>query len=109
MWHSRLWRVARPRHCSPHALGRLRRIFLLYRSRVPPLQYFKYIKWAVSDFSDAPLRTNDQWLSLTDQLNLGVRALELDAHWVGVSHSGGQRGASAPSLRFLADGSLGGC
>ncbi|GAB4815112.1 hypothetical protein N2152v2_002158 [Parachlorella kessleri] len=56
-------------------------------------QYFKYVKWAVSDFSDAPLRTNDQWLSLTDQLNMGVRALELDTHWVGgalrIAHCGG--------------------
>lgn len=50
--------------------------------------FFKYIKWAVSDFSDATLRTNDQWLSVTDQLNLGVRALELDTHWVGVSAAG---------------------
>ena len=30
---------------------------------------------------DAVLRTNDQYLSLTDQLNLGVRAVELDVHW----------------------------
>lgn len=33
---------------------------------------------------DAPLRTNDHWLSLTDQMNLGVRAVELDTHWVEV-------------------------
>ncbi len=44
--------------------------------------FFKYIKWAVKDFSDAPLQTNDQLFSLTDQLNLGVRSLELDTHWV---------------------------
>jgi hypothetical protein len=44
--------------------------------------FFKYIKWAVKDFSDAPLQTNDQLVSLTDQLNLGVRSLELDTHWV---------------------------
>lgn len=48
-------------------------------------QYFKYIRWAVADFAESPLRTNDQWLSLTDQLNLGVRSVELDTHWVGVS------------------------
>ena len=30
---------------------------------------------------DAVLRTNDQYLSLTDQLNLGVRTVELDVHW----------------------------
>ena len=33
---------------------------------------------------DAPLRTNDHWLSLTDQMNLGVRTMELDTHWVQV-------------------------
>ena len=35
--------------------------------------------------SSSKLRTNDQFLSLTDQLNLGVRAVELDTHWVEVS------------------------
>ena len=34
--------------------------------------------------SSSKLRTNDQFLSLTDQLNLGVRAVELDTHWVEV-------------------------
>ena len=34
--------------------------------------------------SSSTLRTNDQFLSLTDQLNLGVRAVELDTHWVEV-------------------------
>jgi hypothetical protein len=28
------------------------------------------------------LRTHDQYFSLTDQLNLGVRLIELDTHWV---------------------------
>jgi len=49
---------------------------------------FRYIKWAGSDFSHAILRTNDQWLSLTDQLNLGVRVVEVDTHWVGVRNFG---------------------
>jgi hypothetical protein len=35
---------------------------------------------------DEVLRTNDQVLSLTDQLNLGVRAVELDTHWVEVQN-----------------------
>lgn len=48
-----------------------------------PPGFFKYIKWALHDFNDAPLHTNNQLLSLTDQLNLGVRSLELDTHWVG--------------------------
>ena len=34
--------------------------------------------------NDAKLRTNDHFLSLTDQLNLGLRAVELDTHWVEV-------------------------
>jgi hypothetical protein len=54
---------------------------------------FKYVKWASSDFSHSVLRTNNQWLSLTDQLNLGVRVVEIDTHWVGgvlrVAHCGG--------------------
>lgn len=54
---------------------------------------FKYIKWASADFSHSVLRTNNQWLSLTDQLNLGVRVVEIDTHWVGgvlrVAHCGG--------------------
>lgn len=31
------------------------------------------------------LQTNDQVLSLTDQLNLGVRMIELDTHWFEVT------------------------
>lgn len=54
---------------------------------------FKYVKWASKDFSGAVLRTNNQWLSLTDQMNLGVRVVEIDTHWVGgvlrVAHCGG--------------------
>ena len=38
--------------------------------------------------SSSALRTNDQYFSLTDQLNLGVRAVELDTHWVEVSMFG---------------------
>lgn len=38
-------------------------------------------------------RTNNQWLSLTDQLRLGVRSLELDTHWfqddLKIAHCGG--------------------
>ena len=43
-------------------------------------QFLKYISWA--GVGDSRLRTNDQWLSLTDQMRLGVRAVELDTHWV---------------------------
>lgn len=31
------------------------------------------------------LRTNDHYFSLTDQLNLGVRSVELDTHQVEVT------------------------
>lgn len=55
--------------------------------------FFAYIKWAVPDAGQLPLRTNDQLFSLTDQLNMGVRALELDTHWVEgmlrIAHCGG--------------------
>jgi hypothetical protein len=51
---------------------------------------FSWVRWVRPG---APLRTNDQWLSVTDQLNLGVRAVELDVHWVGgalrIAHCGG--------------------
>ncbi len=52
--------------------------------------WFKYLKWATPNPASALLRTNNQYLSLTDQLNLGVRSVELDTHWVGVSV--GERG-----------------
>ncbi|EIE27018.1 hypothetical protein COCSUDRAFT_83577 [Coccomyxa subellipsoidea C-169] len=52
--------------------------------------YFKWIRWVSSD---STLRTNDQYFSLTDQLNMGVRAVELDTHWVEgelrIAHCGG--------------------
>ena len=35
--------------------------------------------------SDAYLQTNNQYLSLTDQMNLGVRIVELDTHFFDVS------------------------
>ena len=35
--------------------------------------------------SDAYLQTNNQYLSLTDQMNLGVRVVELDTHFFDVS------------------------
>jgi hypothetical protein len=53
-------------------------------------QYFKWIKWVSQP---AHLRTNDQWLSLTDQMNLGVRVIELDTHYfegeLRIAHCGG--------------------
>jgi hypothetical protein len=56
-------------------------------------QALKYIKWASADLRNSVLRTNDQWLSLTDQLNLGVRVIELDTHWIDgslrIAHCGG--------------------
>lgn len=52
-------------------------------------QYLKWIKWA----GNTHIQTNNQWLSLTDQLNLGVRNVELDTHWVEgdlrIAHCGG--------------------
>lgn len=64
---------------------------------------FKYIKWSDPQlFKDAMLRTNNQYLSLTDQLNLGVRSLELDTHWVQgalrIAHCGGLHVGSLNAL-----------
>jgi hypothetical protein len=52
------------------------------------------------------LRTSNQWLSLTDQLRLGVRAVELDTHFflgqLRVGHCGGLHlGALDGLLRAL--------
>lgn len=41
---------------------------------------------AVAQSSSDRLQTNDQVLSLTDQMNLGVRFVELDTHWVQVCY-----------------------
>jgi len=42
----------------------------------------------------AYVQTSDQWFSITDQLNLGMRMVELDTHWVDdelrIAHCGGQ-------------------
>lgn len=49
--------------------------------------------------SDDVLVTNNQWLSLTDQLNLGVRLVELDTHWFqGALRMGHCGGLHAPVL-----------
>ena len=63
--------------------------------------FFSWVRWVQPD---APLRTNDQVLSLSDQLNLGIRAVELDVHFVAgklrIAHCGGFH---APPLdRFVA-------
>lgn len=54
---------------------------------------FEYISWLTPIGSSTFLRTNDQYLSLTDQLNIGVRMVEIDTHWVEgflrVAHCGG--------------------
>ncbi len=41
--------------------------------------------WLLQATDPGTLRTNDQWFSLTDQMQLGVRVLELDTHWFAVS------------------------
>jgi hypothetical protein len=54
---------------------------------------FEYIAWLTPAGSATLLRTNDQYFSLTDQLNMGVRMVEIDTHWVEgflrVAHCGG--------------------
>lgn len=54
---------------------------------------FEYIAWLTPAGSSTLLRTNDQYFSLTDQLNMGVRMIEIDTHWVEgflrVAHCGG--------------------
>jgi hypothetical protein len=54
---------------------------------------FEYISWLAPPGSSSTLRTNDQFFSLTDQLLMGVRMIEIDTHWVKgrlrVAHCGG--------------------
>ena len=54
---------------------------------------FEYISWLTPPGSSSTLRTNDQFFSLTDQLLMGVRMIEIDTHWVQgrlrVAHCGG--------------------
>jgi hypothetical protein len=53
----------------------------------------KYAALVRPGFAHAQLQTNNQLLSLTDQLALGARMLELDTHWVlgelRIAHCGG--------------------
>lgn len=55
--------------------------------------YSAYLRWLKTFGATSDLHTNNQWLSLTDQLNLGVRVLELDVHFVAgelrIAHCGG--------------------
>ena len=47
--------------------------------------YTEYLRWLDKLGAKHDLQTNNQWVSVTDQLNLGVRVLELDVHFVAVS------------------------
>lgn len=52
--------------------------------------YLKYLSWFKKGMH---VHTNDQLFSLTDQLRMGVRFLELDVHWfdndLRIAHCGG--------------------
>lgn len=52
-----------------------------------------YTSPAMTTQGNTHIQTNNQWLSMTDQLHLGVRMLELDVHWVEgalrIAHCGG--------------------
>ncbi|TYZ64664.1 hypothetical protein PybrP1_006352 [[Pythium] brassicae (nom. inval.)] len=54
--------------------------------------YLKYVSWFKSGLR---VHTNDQLFSLTDQLQMGVRFVELDVHWFNrdlhIAHCGGFR------------------
>ena len=51
----------------------------------------EYVEWLAPE--GTTIRTNDQYFSLTDQLNMGVRMVELDTHYVlgslRIAHCGG--------------------
>ncbi|ETO63129.1 hypothetical protein F444_19096 [Phytophthora nicotianae P1976] len=52
--------------------------------------YLRYFSWFKKDMK---VHTNDQLFSLTDQLHMGVRFIELDVHWfdgdLHIAHCGG--------------------
>ncbi|CAI5701104.1 hypothetical protein KXD40_004300 [Peronospora effusa] len=52
--------------------------------------YLRYFSWFKKGMK---VHTNDQFFSLTDQLNMGVRFIELDMHWfdgdLHIAHCGG--------------------
>jgi len=66
------------------------------------LMYESYLRWLGRG---SRLETNNQWLSLTDQLALGVRVVELDVHLVlgklRVAHCGGFHSAQLDRLVAL--------
>lgn len=53
----------------------------------------EYAEWLAPEGTSRTIRTNDQYFSLTDQLNMGVRMVELDTHYVlgslRIAHCGG--------------------
>lgn len=62
-----------------------------YVTRAPSFLFFFFFFYLSSwcgvsliQWKHESVETNDQWFSLTDQLNMGVRLLELDVHWVKV-------------------------
>ncbi|TMW64972.1 hypothetical protein Poli38472_009139 [Pythium oligandrum] len=61
--------------------------------------YLKYLSWFKKGME---VHTNDQLFSLTDQLNMGVRFIELDVHWFNndlhIAHCGGFHSALLDSL-----------
>ncbi|GAX74849.1 hypothetical protein CEUSTIGMA_g2295.t1 [Chlamydomonas eustigma] len=55
--------------------------------------YSNYLAWLDVLGGNHKVQTNNQWVSLTDQLNMGVRFIELDVHFVAgelrIAHCGG--------------------
>jgi hypothetical protein len=53
-------------------------------------EYLKYLSWFHKGME---VHTNDQLFSIVDQLNMGVRFIELDVHWFNndlrIAHCGG--------------------
>lgn len=47
------------------------------------------------------IRTNSHFLSITDQLNMGVRHVELDIHWFNSQHHISHCGFTVPILNYL--------
>ena len=57
----------------------------MFEDKAVPFLSVAHLQCAAMQASDAYLQTNNQYLSLTDQMNLGVRIVELDTHFFDVS------------------------
>lgn len=72
-------------HILLSSFGTAKHLLSCWMKTIPSISLCGICCGVCMQSGNSKLRTNDQYLSLTDQLNLGVRGIELDVHWVEVS------------------------